>query len=336
MIRFFQASFLILCLVFVACSSETAPSSQQVVSEIKELPVYSSDIAKVGEYFIKEDFLRFRIKLELDKFPKDYIKKSIEKPIQKGSQLYPILKNVLDRLVEDHLILAYGLKMQKQIPLKELDDRIARKKKFLGAKGLEAILNEKNIPYRRWKELAELEIRVQYILDQVIGNDLKVSVQEIRSHYTKNRKNFEVGEMVRARHFVTDSREKAEEIYKRLKNGENFAKLAVNHSQSPDRAKGGDLGYFEKGNFPKAFDEVCFGLEKGEISSIIKTPYGYHIFKLIDKKPAGLRPLTAVSAKIHRSLFEAKLKERYASLLQEIRQEIKVEVFEKNLKDFVL
>ena len=141
---------------------------------------------------------------------------------------------------------------------------------------------------------------------------------------------------MRVRQIVTDSLDKAKDIYERLLKGDNFAKLAINHSLSPDRARGGDLGYFEQGTYPKVFDEYCFKLKKGELSSIVKSDYGYHIFKLLDKKPAGRKTLAEVTSSIYQRLYEQKLKAKYDIWLQGIAKDIEVVVEDELLKEFIL
>jgi parvulin-like peptidyl-prolyl isomerase len=184
--------------------------------------------------------------------------------------------------------------------------------------------------------MVENELRVQFVLDRVLSEKIKVSVGEVRQYYAAHHDEFKVAEQLRARHIVTDSQAKAEEIYQRLKNGENFAKLAVNHSLSPDRSRGGDLGYFARGTFPREFDETCFHLEKGEISPIVKSDYGYHIFKLLDKKPPGYNPLETVASGIQQKIFEEKLKKNYKEWMNKVLREVPTTVNDANLKSFIL
>ncbi len=80
--------------------------------------------------------------------------------------------------------------------------------------------------------------------------------------------------------------EKAKEILAKIKNGEDFAKLAKEYSEDPgSKDRGGDLGYFARRQMVQPFDEVAFNLKVGQVSDIVKTRYGYHIIKLIEKRP---------------------------------------------------
>lgn len=319
----------------MALISCEGPQNQNQIIYRKPLPLYSREVAKIGPYVLKEDLLRFRLSLELDG-PKPFPQDQKERAFEQNDFVKDSLNRVLEKLIEDYLILAYGDKYGFLIPEEELQIRLEKKKVFFDQKELETLLHDKNIPYRKWKELQENEIRLQYVLEKALSKNITVAPEEIRNYYFSNRKEFEVPERVRVRHIVTDSYEKAGDLLKRLEKGENFAKLAVNHSLSPDRRYGGDLGYFSRGTFPKEFDETCFLLEKGELSSVVKSDYGYHLFKLIDKKPSGIKPLSQVTAFLYRELFQKKVKEEYDRLIKKAREEIPVEIQEEHLRNFVL
>lgn len=321
-----KSALILACLFFVFASCR-APQG--------ELPVYSRDIAQIGKYAIKEDMLRFRFRLELNNFPKEYAQRHRKEPLNDFNPLKPLLDGVLNKLVEDYAILAYGEKHGVAIPEGELQARFEAKQNALGPKTLESTLQAGDIPYARWKRLTEDQIRVQFVLEKNLSDRLKVTTGEVQSYYGRNRDEFKIPASVRVRHIVTDTEEKAEDILKRVKAGENFAQLAVNHSISPDRAKGGDLGYYAKGAMPAVFD-TAFTLAKGQVSPIVKSEYGFHIFKLIDKRSAGLKTLAEVAPLIQQKIFEQKLKSNYKDWIVKVRKEIPVTIDGESLKDFVL
>jgi parvulin-like peptidyl-prolyl isomerase len=84
---------------------------------------------------------------------------------------------------------------------------------------------------------------------------------------------------IRCAHILVNTEAEAKEILNRLSRGEDFKKIAKKSSRCPSGKKGGDLGKFNKGKMVKEFEEAAFALNKGEISSIVKTQFGYHIIK---------------------------------------------------------
>jgi peptidyl-prolyl cis-trans isomerase C len=122
-----------------------------------------------------------------------------------------------------------------------------------------------------------------------------------QSSYKANAKKYEQPEQVRASHILIrtaepDAKAKAEAILKELRGGADFAQVAKAKSQDPGSAvKGGDLGFFARGRMIKPFEDTAFGMAKaGDISEVIESPFGFHIIRLDEKKPAGLQPFAEV------------------------------------------
>lgn len=121
--------------------------------------------------------------------------------------------------------------------------------------------------------------------------------QKVQDYYTNTKGEFETPEQIKASHILIRSTEgnadadalaqaKMKNIIERLAK-EDFAKVAGQVSEDPgSKAKNGDLGYFSRGRMVKEFEEVAFTTPVGKLSGLIKTPFGYHILKVMDKKPA--------------------------------------------------
>lgn len=295
-------------------------------------PPYSRQVARVDDQTITEEELRFRYRLERDKFPPEFLKPAQPGPDDLTEE--KLLRQVLEKMIEDAMIISWGIRNDFVIPDDQLKHEFERRQLVHNKKTLETMLEEKHIPYGRWKDMIENEIRVKYVMDKALSKKIAVTTGEIRNYYQKHQDEFVVGEQVRVRHIVTDSQKKADEIHARLLKGENFAMLAVEHSIAPERARGGDLGYFSAGTFPKVFDDVCFKLALGQISPVVKSEYGFHIFKLIDKKPKRTKDLTEVTQQIEQELFEKKLQEAYQPWIEEMRTELTIEVDQDLISHF--
>ncbi len=88
---------------------------------------------------------------------------------------------------------------------------------------------------------------------------------------------------VRASHILVDTEEEALELKKRIENGESFEKLAKEYSKCMSREKGGNLGFFKRGQMVKPFEDAAFSLPVGVISDPVKTEYGWHLIKVTSK-----------------------------------------------------
>jgi peptidyl-prolyl cis-trans isomerase D len=140
---------------------------------------------------------------------------------------------------------------------------------------------------------------------------------ELRQYYAQHKDQFSLPERANGRHILIKTpapgpdgkvdqkvldaaRAKAEDLLKQIKNGANFADLAKKNSEDPGSAKqGGELGWFEHGRMVPEFDKAAFALnQKGQLSDLVKTTYGFHIIQLIDKQPAHVRTFDEVKAEI--------------------------------------
>ncbi|HBV86101.1 MAG TPA: hypothetical protein DEF42_05450 [Desulfosporosinus sp.] len=108
--------------------------------------------------------------------------------------------------------------------------------------------------------------------------------------------------------------------------GEDFAELAKQYSTDESTKElGGDLGFFAKGDMVQEFEEVAFSLEVGLVSAPVKTEYGYHIIRIVDKTEAKVTTLEDSTAKIKKALLEEKLDTEFDPWLQERLAEYTIE-----------
>ena len=99
-------------------------------------------------------------------------------------------------------------------------------------------------------------------------------------------------------------KEKADAVYRKAMNGEDFAELARTHSEGPTRKAGGKLGAFTRGQMVKPFEEKAFAMKAGEISAPVRTRFGWHIIRVDKHTPAGEMPLAQATERIRKKLIE--------------------------------
>jgi peptidyl-prolyl cis-trans isomerase D len=144
--------------------------------------------------------------------------------------------------------------------------------------------------------------KVRYLLVDLDALRAKISVPpaDVERAYNDNIDQYSTPEQVRASHILlkTEGKDdaamkaKAEDILKQARSGADFGELAKKYSEDDSNAKnGGDLDYFTRGKMVPEFDTVAFSLQPGQISDVVKSPFGYHIIKLTDKKAGTRRSL---------------------------------------------
>jgi parvulin-like peptidyl-prolyl isomerase len=87
---------------------------------------------------------------------------------------------------------------------------------------------------------------------------------------------------IRCAHILVQKESLAKEILAKIQGGESFAKMAEQYSIDGSRKRGGDLGFFKRGVMVKPFEDAAFALEKGHVSGLVKTQFGYHIIKRLE------------------------------------------------------
>jgi peptidyl-prolyl cis-trans isomerase D len=155
---------------------------------------------------------------------------------------------------------------------------------------------------------------------------------EVQAHYNQNLQQYQTPEQVRASHILLKTegkdeaavKKQAEDVLKQVKAGGDFAELAKKYSEDDgSKVNGGDLDYFGRGRMVPEFEEVAFKLEPGQISDLVKTQYGFHIIKVVDKKPASTRTLDEVRAEITDQLQFQKAQQASQAQAQSLAGKIK-------------
>lgn len=163
--------------------------------------------------------------------------------------------------------------------------------------------------------------------------DLKIPPmnQAAKEKYLAEPAKFEVSEQVRAMHVLIatkersddEARKRAEEVRVKALAGVDFEKLASEYSDDPSaRTNRGDLGFFGKGKMLPQFEEAAFALvNTGDISPVVKTRFGYHVIRLVDRKSARLRSFEEVRDGLVRQLQESYVNDRLQEYLSAIRND---------------
>jgi len=137
---------------------------------------------------------------------------------------------------------------------------------------------------------------------------------------------------VHARHILVETKAEAEEVIKRLKNGEDFATLA-NEKSKDTNAEGGDLGFFTRGQMLKPFEDAAFALKPGQISEPVKTQFGWHVIKVEEKRDQPLPSFDEVKEAIMGQLVQAKAQQVVTGLRDAAKIEIVDPALKKSLDD---
>jgi parvulin-like peptidyl-prolyl isomerase len=172
----------------------------------------------------------------------------------------------------------------------------------------------------------ELDLRIERLTTRIAAKVARPKPGEIKDYYNQNKRSFWLPELVHAAHIVknvdetrleSDALASITAIKELLAKGAKFEELADEVSDCPGR--GGDLGFFPRGEMVEEFERVVFAMTPGEVSDIFRSSFGFHIVKLYERTPARVRPLNEVRAEIEKLLLEQKRREAVLSYVSDLR-----------------
>jgi peptidyl-prolyl cis-trans isomerase C len=177
-----------------------------------------------------------------------------------------------------------------------------------------------------------------YIRQEVVGK-ISIPEEDLKKYYDSHKDEFKTPEMVRVRHILIKvdesapekdkkaAKKKAEGILKKIRSGEDFAKLAEEVSDDPgSKQKGGELGFFPRGRMVKSFEDAAFTLKPGEVSGLVKTQYGYHIIETEEKKAAAIKPFDEVKENIRQKLIQDQTRSKVVAFIDKAMKDAKAEI----------
>lgn len=231
-------------------------------------------------------------------------------------------KQLLDRLIEQKLIQQAakekGVTVSDQQVQEKLDEM---KEQFGGEASFQLYMAQFGIT----EDLLKQDIRNQLLVEGILGPEIEISEEEMKSYFEENKAMFDEPEQVRARHILVETEEKAQEVLAKLERGESFESLARQYSTDEGtKDNGGDLGYFGRGVMVAEFEEAAFSLKPGETSRPVKTQYGYHIIKVEDYKEARPAEFEEKKEEIEEALRQEKVASKMEEWLNELKEKANV------------
>jgi len=190
--------------------------------------------------------------------------------------------------------------------------------------------SEYKAEYKKVVENIKKELAIQVWQKQQLDK-IKLSTKEEKAYYNQNKEEFNQKESVHARHILVKTEDEAKKIIAELKSlsgnqlKDRFVALAKKKSTGPSGPKGGDLGFFAKGQMVPAFNDKVFSMKKGTITkSAVKTQFGYHVIYLEDKKESQLRSFEEVKSFIEQRLKLEKFKEVMKTKMEKLEKKASI------------
>ncbi len=238
-------------------------------------------------------------------------------------ELPRVRRAVLERLIDREMMLAEAGRRGIRPSPGELEGTLSTTRVGMPAKELEATLAEAGTDREKWRLAAERDLTIEK-LQAAITAPVTVGEPEIDAWIATHRERRELPEEARAAQLLVRAEADAIEARRRIAGGAAFADVAREVSLSPDAERGGDLGYFARGQMPPEFDETVFSLPRGQLSEVVASPYGFHLFLVLDRRPGRFRSDVEVRADVRTALLASKREEAFRAWLADARARARI------------
>ncbi|MCD6352630.1 MAG: peptidylprolyl isomerase [Proteobacteria bacterium] len=302
-------------------------------AENKELSVNKVAVVN-GTEISRSDFDR-----EITGIQQQYSK--MKRPIN-DSQLSKIKKDILERLINHELLYQESQKSGIKVEKAAVDNQFKKFKEQVSKEGGFADwLTQMKLTENEVLSQFEQGLSIQQFIDKQFGEKVTITDEKARLFYDGHPEFFKQPSKIKASHILikvdpkadetkkAEARKQIEKIQKRLQQGDDFATLAKEFSQCPSSANGGDLGYFNRGQMVKPFEEAASNLKPGELSGIVETTFGYHLIKVYDKKPEAVTAFGDIKDKLKQHLKQKEIEKEVKLYVEDLKKKAKIETFLK-------
>ena len=238
--------------------------------------------------------------------------------------LNQLRSDVLEDLIKTQLIARKAEEEQIAVTDEEFQQFVQRVQEEYDGAGIQEILAQQGKVYETWAQAQREALLLDKLIDTSMGAFTTITPEEVQQYYERNKEKYDHPAQVRASQILTYDEEAARQALQAIRNGMEFGQVAQTYSESADATSGGDLGFFARDVMPPEFDEVIFSMKMGEVSDVVKTPYGYQIFKLTDQREAHRLSFDHAQEQIYTMLKKKKRMVATDVWLSELRVNAKI------------
>ena len=313
-------------------SATPADTGANIAVTINGIDIPESEIDRIVQSELK------RIAEKLAQYPPKYAEQ-YETQIREQAIEQTIRRHLLDEKVKEA-----NLVITDEEVMSTIEKIASSQKEPLSLEEFKKKMAEYGQSFDNVKEEIRKGLSRNRFMEAQWAGKINVTEEDARKYYQENPKQFETPEQIRASHILikpvfTDpnvdpnadpneakgkARAKTEDLLKQLKDGADFAELAKANSNCPSAPRGGDLGFFPRGETTPAFEKVAFEMEIGQISDIVETEYGYHIIKVTDHKEASKTSFEQAKDDIIKQLTQKKQSEFADEYIESLKADAKI------------
>jgi len=242
----------------------------------------------------------------------------------------------LNRIIRNNLLVMEASSRGISLTRDEYEVAFGEAKSGYEGDSFREFLKDVGIPPKLW----QTRLKNNLLINKLINTKFKVKLLDdetrARAYYKAHKERFEIGQMVHAFHIMVPSEDESKVVRSAIKSQKkSFSELARMYSLAPEAPIGGDLGYFEIGQMPEEFGPID-QLKKNQVSEVIKTPYGYHIFKVVDVKTPRQLSFSESKKNIFEQFARDEQSDNFKKWLMELKNNSNIKINENVLSEVSL
>ncbi len=250
------------------------------------------------------------------------------------------LRRAFDLVVSEKLLAKQAQALQLEVTDAQVDaaiQDIKTRNRFDDAQ-LDQALQAQGLERAAFRQQVRRELETYQVLQYKVRGRVKLSDADVRNYYQTHPQEFGGEEEVKVRHIflpLSEGAAKPEEekarahagrVLQRLRNGEDFAKVAQEVSKGPSAAEGGDIGWLRRGTIQKQLEDAAFALKDGEISPLVRAGPGLHLLKVEARRRGGGRSFEEAQEEIRGRLYEEQVGAYRQQYIEELKKGALIEV----------
>jgi parvulin-like peptidyl-prolyl isomerase len=298
--------FIFFIIFLVSCSNNEQEKKNENIPEktplvvINDKPFYIDDLLIYAHFILNE----------MDD-------KSLDNEVVK--------KKILQDFIRHQLLTQKAIEENIKIDKEKIDKVIKNFNSFYGKGDLELFTSQSVLDLEHLKKMIEQQMMIQSYLDNKISSKIIITKDELKDFYKIKIKDFPKTKLIHLYHIITNNKKDADKARRELYKRKPFKEVAQKYSIGPAKDKGGDLGYIDVKNFPEVFQKTL-KMRKNTVSKVIKSEYGYHIFKVVDIKVNKIPSFEELSGELYAELFAKKQDNMTNELIEELVKNANIKV----------
>jgi hypothetical protein len=301
-IKYFLSPFLCFFLLFTSSACSPNAESKKAV------------VIRVGDQVVTVEDIEREVNIA-----------SIENSISEN-KIWSSINELVNQMVDDSLVLEYGKEHDISLNRLELEKAVQNIIKDYPDDSFDEMLLSKCIDVTEWKDRFSKHLLIKKIIKKQTESLPPASHQSIKSYYQENKEDFSHPARSKFVHIITKTKNEAEALLNRLKEGEGMKELAKDKSLQYGIYTDYGKDWKTKDILPPSLSNTIFSIPIGKTSQIIKTPYGFHIIKVLKRESPGVKDILEVKNEIENRLRAKAIQRLYTAWLQELRNSYSVTI----------